>query len=884
MDDPWTAGSLLGRIGFFHHLAGDVPKARRYLELALRSMAEAEEGDPAAASRWLRDRVQAETRLADLLHTRGDYRGAEALCERALRRIEEGPTDDPEIRREQMVLLETLAKLHLRRFRFAEGEDLFERGLQAGESLGETPEKALILNNLGVLYGQTDRFREAIEALERAQRLASQLGQDKLLVSCLSNLAVLYAKTGDREKADETVRQTQVQDTHCNSMRTLFLRTHSAAIVDLLSGRYASSVTSLREAISLGEELGDVHMLAFDLVYLAECHLQRSELKGAAAALSRAESLTTDLPGPLRSMIRARQAVAAGLIGRVNESREALEQCGDCEVPYLRAWNRVFRGWAFRLLDNPAEARQEAESARSFFARVKMPTGEVHSLLELVEIDALQENHELLSRHLKEIRGKFQESPSVAKNPMLAARWLAYQTRAILDQPCPDLEKASALLVEAESHLIGRRLRALEALTRSLRRRLQAATLESLPTPTAAVRFTAPGTFEQTREAVGDLTDSTEELLREFENVLETETPGWPSEERERLRRRVASYGDRLRSLLRSLDDRPAQRGEAYGAHSILGSSKAMARVREFIVKVAQSDLTVLVTGETGTGKELVARAVHGEGPRRSAPFVGIDCAALPDDLFEAELFGYVQGAFSGAERDRRGFLHEADGGTVFFDEISAVPLPVQAKLLRVLESRSIRPLGSHEEVQLDLRWVFSTNRDLTAQVRDGAFREDLLYRLLGIEIHVPPLREHLEDIPALTSHFRELAGFGSEGPTLLQSAMNVLFTHSWPGNVRELQSAVARLMVTCTGQVEEDDVKGLLGETTKTRLFSSTQLRAQPLKPLLAQLEREYLRQLGRDLGGDVKVMASTLGITVRALYKRFNRLGLRPKEFHGD
>ena len=256
------------------------------------------------------------------------------------------------------------------------------------------------------------------------------------------------------------------------------------------------------------------------------------------------------------------------------------------------------------------------------------------------------------------------------------------------------------------------------------------------------------------------------------------------------------------------------KRLEKYLGREPIAESAAMRAVLRLAEQVAPSESTVLITGETGTGKEVVADYIHSRSRRKEMPLVKVNCGAFTETLLESELFGHEKGSFTGATARRIGCLEVANRGTIFLDEIGETSAPMQVKLLRVLQERTIRRVGGNEEIKLDLRFVVATNRNLAERVREGAFREDLYYRINVVPIRIPPLRERTEDIPALVEHFlgrfRERNGRGPE--RLSSSAMDVLRRHSWPGNVRELENVVERLTVFARGQVvEEDDVANAL-------------------------------------------------------------------------
>ncbi|MBI5525372.1 MAG: sigma-54-dependent Fis family transcriptional regulator [Deltaproteobacteria bacterium] len=252
-------------------------------------------------------------------------------------------------------------------------------------------------------------------------------------------------------------------------------------------------------------------------------------------------------------------------------------------------------------------------------------------------------------------------------------------------------------------------------------------------------------------------------------------------------RTRTARENERLKSGILA----------AAGAE-LVGVSKAIGEIRDLAAKAAGSDAPVLITGESGTGKEVVARAIHFGGPRRAGPFVAIDCAAIPADLMESELFGHVRGAFTGAVADRKGRFHAAERGTIFLDEIGNLPLALQPKLLRVLQERAATPVGGTAARPFDARTIAATNSDLESAVERGEFRKDLLYRLNVFPIHVPPLRERPEDIPPLLDRF--FVRFAGAVPELGDGVLDALARHGWPGNIRELQNVCERLSVLKPG------------------------------------------------------------------------------------
>jgi DNA-binding NtrC family response regulator len=285
------------------------------------------------------------------------------------------------------------------------------------------------------------------------------------------------------------------------------------------------------------------------------------------------------------------------------------------------------------------------------------------------------------------------------------------------------------------------------------------------------------------------------------------------------------------------------------------------------IAKVARSPLPVLVTGETGTGKELVARAVH-EGSGRGA-FVPVNCAALPEHLLESELFGHERGAFTGADRAKRGLFEEAHEGTLFLDEVAELPAPLQPKLLRALEEGEIRRVGATRSVHVDVRLVAATNRDLDEEVAAGRFREDLFWRLNGLTLHVPPLRERPADIPLLIEHYlTRFTPAGTTAPRPTPEASALLTTYPWPGNVRELRSVVERAATLAAGapigvEVLTDRVRdgGLLRSTVQEAARRNLSMR---------EVERAYILEILRVSGGNKSRAAEILGLDRKTLYRK--------------
>ncbi|KVF66209.1 sigma-54-dependent transcriptional regulator [Burkholderia vietnamiensis] len=312
----------------------------------------------------------------------------------------------------------------------------------------------------------------------------------------------------------------------------------------------------------------------------------------------------------------------------------------------------------------------------------------------------------------------------------------------------------------------------------------------------------------------------------------------------------------------------------------LLGASAAMRDVQKQLGRAATSDATVLITGETGTGKEVAARVLHAASARHAGPFVAVNCAAVPAELLESELFGHRRGAFTGAHADRAGRLVEADGGTLFLDEIGDMPAAMQAKLLRALQERQVTPLGADRPTTIDLRVVAATHRDLAAAVANGTFREDLFYRLNVIPLHLPPLAERVADILPLAAHFLERAA-GARALHLTNDAQRALLAHRWPGNVRELRNVMERAAALAPGPaIGAADLA--LGVASAPALASPADdalpafLFDQPLPDALATVERAAILRALALANGNRAQAARQLGIGRQSLYARMASLGI--------
>jgi DNA-binding NtrC family response regulator len=356
---------------------------------------------------------------------------------------------------------------------------------------------------------------------------------------------------------------------------------------------------------------------------------------------------------------------------------------------------------------------------------------------------------------------------------------------------------------------------------------------------------------------------------------------------------------DHLRLVLerafreRALEDEVAalreQMQTRYSFQNVLSKNSSMHAVFELINNVAHTNTTVLIEGETGTGKEQIARALHAASHHREGPFVAINCAALPEALLESELFGHEKGAFTSAVGQRRGRFELADGGAIFLDEIGDIPAAMQAKMLRVLQERAFERVGGTETIKVNVRVIAATNRPLPKLVKAGQFREDLFYRLNVVKIDLPPLRERPDDIPILAVHFsQKYAPPGSTPKTISPEAMQILLNYSWPGNIRELENAIERASVTSRDStIEPSHLPPEIVAPAKTKSPFSIDLNkplTEHLQEMIAEVEKSYIRRALKKTRGHVGKCAQICGLSRRSITAKISEYGLDKSQFKDD
>jgi DNA-binding NtrC family response regulator/tetratricopeptide (TPR) repeat protein len=795
----------------------------------------------------------------------GEHGEALSLCDEGARLL--GTVRNVRGREALLNLTATRAGVALRTFRYGDAISGYRTALRIAEAIGSPVNQAVVLNSLGIVYSNLDRYAEAVRAFGDAERMSLRLDEGPSLVSIYANLAILHAKTGDGTKAEQSlVEGERLLPGAMGPLQALVLQ-HARGLSLLQLGRPAAARPHLENAIRLGEETGDSLRKSFDEVYRAEALI----FEGAyAEALRELERLSVPgRPPRPRAMARARRAFLVALLGRSAEVDRLLAD-RDAEpalpaVPFLDAWDDLYCGWALSISlgGEPGAWEGLVLRAREFFETRRLRPAA--ALAAWVATEGLFLRGEAArARDLLRPESFAANDLTRVLGPLLLARLLLVEGTS-----GGESERAADLLVEAGAALVGNPLPEWAARLELLRGRLGPGGAEAEAAAAAERRRLARGLPEELRRSY---------LSSPY---WKSWTAGTPAARKWRRRHPAARPPLRLGAGSRSRTVSLRPREEEGSRAALVLKSPAMRRLACVLDRLRSSDLPVLIRGETGSGKEIVARVIHRESRRAPGPFLVVDCASIPAGLVEAELFGARAGAFTDLGKDRPGMLSLASGGTVLIEEIAGLGLELQAKLLRVLGRKTIRRLGDEVESPIDVRFLFTTVRDLEAEARAGRFREDLLHRMRVLTVEVPPLRERPEDIPDLAARFLgETTGPAVE---LGQGVLERLSRARWPGNARELRNLLARLRLECSGAITTADLDRASGESAAETVVPRTILERESLNTLRERLEREYLLHHLHRLRGNTRALARLLGLERQQLYRRARRLGIRFSEKKG-
>jgi serine/threonine-protein kinase PknK len=812
---------------------------RRRAEQAARSgdfaLAESHVAEAERAAFELGDRVAAALSLATrgaVALYRADVAGAERALRSALAQIATLEIDDPE---EIARIEHNAGVVALYGDRVADAALAFERSLVIKRRLGDRAGVRSCLLNLGLALSRAADYARAESVLDEAILLAVSLGQHAGRAWCLAARADLEIRRGDARAADRYIAEAEAVVQAPPMVRAdLALLRGQSALLDGDAGRARCALSALDPALRSGDPSLDTRALLIwggaQLASLpaAPRAAARSAIRAARAA--RAARLFEIEAQALALLRRARKRLNA-----VPEPRYA-GSMPDRDLP-LWSWLRDAASGRSREEATVGLLRQLRESSGA--ERVLLATSDVHGgpgEAWAVDLDGFA---------LGSARSRFD---------------LEFVTRAA---------DANSPLYQRDVETIGGRGSRL-----------------AITTPASASEQRAVLLFEH-RFRVGAFDGISSEQTARFATLAGIAIRLGPSDRAE-----AADVGLGFRSS-KALESGPAAleagdttvhpaTGPRRDFPTIIGESRALRAALAKLETAVESDLPVLILGETGTGKELFARALHEHGSRARAPFVALNCGAIADSLFESELFGHARGAYTGAERARQGLIARAEGGLLFLDEMAELPLPRQASLLRVLESRKYRAVGSDEERPFDVRIVAASNRPLDAEVTRGKFRQDLLFRINVLELCVPALRERAEDIPLLVRAFLERL---KAKVVISPDAMSALESYAWPGNVRELEHQIQRLLALGVPRIERAHLPRALRPVGARRARVEGSARAEPaaraVVPLDLRAEVEHALRLSE---GNITHAAQALGLTRHGLKKRMLRLGLRAPQKLGD
>ncbi len=748
---------------------------------------------------------------------------------------------------------------------FAAALDAYARGLRAARGRGLTSAQARSTYNLGVLHfelGQTDLAEaELSQALAQAERERLPF----IAGAALLVLGEAAARAGAKDRARDAFDRARAALSACDAQRELCELDVEHALLDLACGDPTAAEVRITEAATRARTLCADDLTARVGGARGRLELERGRPDQALAELERALGVAERISHPL---LCAKLAAAAA------------EVCAQAGAPALgerhltrarELWERITVGLpdAVRELRAPPRPRAANEPdldwrrVLTIYRRLSQAPTPRDVLRETLDaaIDLTRaERGFLLTVDPKQ--GQRALRVAVARNV----------DREALDKPQLKFSRTIAeSVIDSAEPLVT--VDAERDPRFSDKRSVHAMQLRSvLCVPIVAAsgvlgsiyldnRFRTAGFGPRETELVVMCADQAALALEKARLLEDLETKARALEaEHARVEELMQAQAAEIRDLSRALD----QRREGAVLDGVVGTSPAMRAVFALVERVASTDVTVLVVGESGTGKELIARAIHQKSPRAKAPLSAINCGAVPESLLEAELFGYKKGAFTGASQDREGLFVAARGGTVFLDEIGEMPPAMQVKLLRVLQEREVKPLGSERSVPIDVRVVCATHRDLKREVEAGRFREDLYYRLAVVEVGLPALRERKDDLPALAATLLTRVGgeLGRPSPRLAPDALRALGQHAWPGNVRELHNVLARAAVLCTGDVITSTDLGLGPART------SGGKRPTP--------DSRGLEQALLDSGMNASEAARRLGIGRATLYRWLARAGI--------
>ncbi len=900
---PDTPETELER-GLLHVALGERERAQTRLASARKGFAAARAPDSAQRTSALRGFVRATLGLCRLEAEGGAWDRARELAGETIGTFEKLVGARP-VEREDRVLLSALHGALGSASNSRGLEETAVRHFRLSYALlardGPSLEKAGLCVNLANMHTARAEYARAREFYGRALALARAVGARDLQTLVNANLGLLHLYQWDLDKAEEHIGEAVAIASASGSRRYAVFARFCLGVLRSRQGRLADAEEVFRAELASAKARGDRYLgmnLGVQLAYvLLDRGAAREALELCAEAMGWARETGRD-----RGLIES--ALAQGCVyaafGAWKEAiahlRTAHEVPGG-RHPHSDAETRLYLGATQVAAGAADEGLSNIAAAAGAFRRLKIAMRVVESRVRhAFALHLAGERRKALSL----VRHAWRELwavPSERRPALLACELAVLRARIVLAGPHP----ASAELVEifhelsdgaerarheGAERLLWQALAVLARVHRAMgHEKLASEYLDAARDALARLCATLPvplrESLQATREAAelrAERGEATRTIPRpdaragELKIARMEESYRTLEDENRRLRQDVAD-------LQRRVSAAGGVRGAGQPARGVpegfVGVSAPMRELVRMIERIGPTDLAVLVTGESGTGKDRVARALHAASERRAGRLVSESCAAVPSGLWESEFFGYAKGAFTGAVADKQGLFRMAHGGTMYLDEVGDLAPELQAKLLRVLDEGRVRPLGANEYERVDFRVIASTRRDLRAEIERGTFRRDLFHRLCGVELRVPPLRERREDIPLLVDAFtRAFAGQG-RNVRFSRKAVDILMSHQWPGNVRELENEVRRLVLLAGEYVAADDLALPLRERG-TALLRPEAVGCWSLDEARALLEREYFRAAWEKCGGAAPEVAKLLGVHERSVYKLRRRLGL--------
>jgi Nif-specific regulatory protein len=909
---------VLVRLGTIYFRKSDYDSARRFLNQALDQLGGTEESE-IAGHVW--------STLVGVHAHLGKYR--EALrCSKKSLDIFKSLKNKPGL----AAGLTNSGNIHYAINELKQALQCYEKGVKLADEIGDRPLAAMVLDNLGNAHCRTEDYSRAAECSEKSLRIRQRIGDKWGTANSLNNLANIYTTQGQYSKGVPLLRKGLVI---MDSVGDEFLRAtyfnHLGSIYDNVCA-YSRAISYYRKALSIREEINVRPKIAESLIHLGRVYVLVGKKKAGSRYLNKALKMYTDLKdksGICWTLIDVADLHLAN--GNYAAGFETVDKA--LKVAQSQKNNELLAGVLTakgRLLAEPDIAESRAKERRqwlndlqeiaglvqkpealwniySAIGRVYDSLNEIHeaTIYYKKSVDAITEcckriddekleksymsdnqKQEVLNR-VKEMEGQEKESRSplvhLSQERLITLYEIGKTINSVLE-----LDKTThELSARASRHMDRETIEDAKDISQSIIKDVAKHGMPLLATDVSTI----PNLKQRESIILHRIKSVMCVPLRIRDEIIgtiyvdDTRSPGSFSEEDVSF---LAAFSDQIATAIENarlreelLEDVKYLRQEVEGLHrfeSIVGAGREMQEVYATMQAVIGTDATVLIQGETGTGKELVAKAIHYNGPRKKKKFVAIACGALPETLLESELFGHVKGAFTGASSEKKGLFEIAHEGTLFLDDVVDMTLSVQPKLLRVLEEKEIRRVGSTSSIGVDVRIMASTNKPLTQQVETGEFREDLFYRLNVVTIKLPPLRERRSDIPQLASHFLKLYSdrMGKKIRGFRKETMDLFLSYNWPGNVREMENVIESAVIVAGGpNIEPEDVRRIRATEQKE---AGTELS---LRQTRQSAEITRIRGALSKHSGNVTHAAKELGIDRRSLRRLIQKHGIKKIEY---